>query len=600
MGLHEGLNMEFDKFFPFDDYRPYQKECIQKILEAYHSGKKYFILEAPTGIGKSGIAYTISQYIMDHHDKKIKELKVQLKEATEKGDFEEISKLTLAIKNEVWDTEKPPFLVCTKTRQLQQQYVHAFPTLGLLWSASHYSCDMMPGEDEWYFGSPCCIKGQCPYFKKSTCKYKAAKLSFKTKTIGILNYHYFLYSDFSPHTLILDEAHNIEDVLSEIMAVELRFKTIEAIYKKASELDLIKELTKEEIKTRIDFLLGFTSCDDDSSITILEEFKNEIEDIFTLANGKLSKYRSKISDDDIESGSVSKTTLKKMATVSALVSKSGNLIDSIRSFLASEQQWVLASKDQEGLKLKPLKIDQMSEKLFSRSDFVLLMSATICGAKQFCREVGIPEKDCEFMSVPSVIPIKQRQIYSLDLGTLNYQNKDTLFPKFINHIDTLISKIEKDKGMLRGIIHSVSYDNAKKILDTSKHSKRMIIPTSTEVMDISSVLKTYPDTIVVSPRIIEGVDLIGDLSRFQFFPKVPYPFLGDAWIKGKMDNDPEWYARQTIIKIVQGAGRSVRGDDDWALTFVLDSSFRRLYQMNTNMFPYWFRQAVKLINVQSK
>ena len=83
-------------------------------------------------------------------------------------------------------------------------------------------------------------------------------------------------------------------------------------------------------------------------------------------------------------------------------------------------------------------------------------------------------------------------------------------------------------------------------------------------MNINDILSEAEDIILVSPRITEGVDLHDDLSRFQFFPKVPYPYLGDAWIKGKLERDPDWYSRETIIKLVQGAGRSIRSEDDWA------------------------------------
>ena len=32
----------------------------------------------------------------------------------------------------------------------------------------------------------------------------------------------------------------------------------------------------------------------------------------------------------------------------------------------------------------------------------------------------------------------------------------------------------------------------------------------------------------------EGVDLKGDCSRFQVICKIPYPYLGDKWVKARM------------------------------------------------------------------
>ena len=42
---------EFRRIFPFDQPRNNQREIIEKILTAYENGKKYVILNAPTGIG---------------------------------------------------------------------------------------------------------------------------------------------------------------------------------------------------------------------------------------------------------------------------------------------------------------------------------------------------------------------------------------------------------------------------------------------------------------------------------------------------------------------------------------------------------------------
>ena len=53
---------KFKEIFPFNNPRAGQKELIEKIISAYESGKKYVILNAPTGTGKSVIGYTIAKY----------------------------------------------------------------------------------------------------------------------------------------------------------------------------------------------------------------------------------------------------------------------------------------------------------------------------------------------------------------------------------------------------------------------------------------------------------------------------------------------------------------------------------------------------------
>jgi len=49
--------------FPYKEIRPGQKAAIDACIDAFESGKKYFILEAGTGVGKSAVAATVGAYI---------------------------------------------------------------------------------------------------------------------------------------------------------------------------------------------------------------------------------------------------------------------------------------------------------------------------------------------------------------------------------------------------------------------------------------------------------------------------------------------------------------------------------------------------------
>lgn len=55
---------EIEQNFPFETFRDGQYECIEYILNSFNQGKKYVILEAPTGAGKSAIGMTISTFYL--------------------------------------------------------------------------------------------------------------------------------------------------------------------------------------------------------------------------------------------------------------------------------------------------------------------------------------------------------------------------------------------------------------------------------------------------------------------------------------------------------------------------------------------------------
>ena len=60
---------DWKKFFPYNQPREEQIKAIDAILDSYESGKKFFVLEAQTGVGKSAIAVTVSRYISEHFQK---------------------------------------------------------------------------------------------------------------------------------------------------------------------------------------------------------------------------------------------------------------------------------------------------------------------------------------------------------------------------------------------------------------------------------------------------------------------------------------------------------------------------------------------------
>ena len=59
---------EFIDYFPFSKIRECQTKAIEFVLNSFITkNKKYVILEAGTGVGKSAIAVTVSRYLQKHY-----------------------------------------------------------------------------------------------------------------------------------------------------------------------------------------------------------------------------------------------------------------------------------------------------------------------------------------------------------------------------------------------------------------------------------------------------------------------------------------------------------------------------------------------------
>jgi len=99
-------------------------------------------------------------------------------------------------------------------------------------------------------------------------------------------------------------------------------------------------------------------------------------------------------------------------------------------------------------------------------------------------------------------------------------------------------------------------------------------------------------TVLISPSLHLGVDLKDDLSRFQIIVKVPYPDLTDKRIGKMKERDPKWYTWNTVLRLVQAYGRSIRNDEDSATTYILDSSISYLLKNAHDIVPKWFTEAI--------
>jgi Rad3-related DNA helicase len=106
--------------------------------------------------------------------------------------------------------------------------------------------------------------------------------------------------------------------------------------------------------------------------------------------------------------------------------------------------------------------------------------------------------------------------------------------------------------------------------------------------NLSQLIKDFKmfkgSAVLVSPSIFEGLDFKNDESRFQIIVKSPFASLADKRIKYIADNYPTIYQEMTLLKILQGIGRSVRTPEDFAATYFLDASSKKLYDSKLNLW----------------
>ncbi len=524
-----------------EDYelRSSQNKVMEWIKPAFEKGKKFFIIEAPTGSGKSLMAMLIIKHYLSHINPKAK------------------------------------FDLLTCTKNLQNQYLDSFPFLNNLWGKSNYTCDKHNNSCE--YGKVCNQnKGEAC----EACPHATAFERWQEGKISLTNFHiHGLYSIFLPkliadrnsNMLIVDEAHSLEQTINSFVSFSISKK----------------QWSK--------FAGDVTSAKWDSDVF-------DLKDIDSLVNWITNDYIPAIDKAISYNASKQKTAKgKDLEKVINLVNELSGLKSSIDKFIESynnkTSEWIADKKNVKGTMtwdIQPLWTNNiLKNNIWNNYNHVVLMSGTIIDPVLFCELNGIDVKDAAYIKLNMEFPKENRPIYYIPVGKMSYSNKETCWKAMKPYLEKLFKKYEGKKG----IIHTGNYELWEWMKRDFGSNKRLIFAApDNRQASIDSHIASKKDTILVSPSMTQGIDLKDDLSRFQIILKMPYPSLASKVNKTRFEKNPKWYPWTTILDLIQSYGRSVRGEDDWADTIILDSCFSDLLTQNSKLFPSYFSEVLQKID----
>lgn len=518
-------------FFPLKEPRADQARALDHMCAEALNGKKMFLAELGTGVGKSAVAVTFARWVNMY------------------------TKPALGF--------NPGATILTSQRILQDQYVRDFKTSCDLRSSANFKCTHPDG------GPTCAATSRVRNIFKgmgseqhagllgcSECPYRAAKNNFMTGPLGITNYSYFLseavYAEELPfkHILILDEAHNVEDEVR-------RWSSVNVSLSDASDVGL-----KLPFGKKTGDMIGWLSG----------EYKEKILSRMAEITEKLSKL--------VARGRLGEKTIGKLAEENEMLDK--RLCQINRIVNEGGEIMVAEGSDGKSVNYSPLEVSGIANAvLYSRSDKVLLMTATVLDKKVFMRSAGLKEADTDFISIPTPFPAEHFGVHIRPIGKMSRAGIDDALPLLPKAIKKILAEHPNDKG----IIHTTNYNIARKVGEVK--DRRLLVQGS--AADRNDIIERHfnskEPTVIVSPSMIEGLDLKGDLGRFQVVCKVPYPDMSDPVVKRKMNSDKEWYAWRTIRSLAQALGRGVRSQDDYTSTYILDECYIDMLDRWGSMFP---------------
>lgn len=503
-----------------------------------NTSKKYFFIEAGVGSGKSNMAITIGQYL------------------------NKLYKLNSCI--------------LTPQKVLQRQYettghIENLP-LASMYGRKNYSC---------HKGTNCEI-GAGFGKKCANCPYDKAREKALNRALAVMNYDLYLsMREYSEHfqdvqfsSIICDEAHRLESFLTEFNALEW---TKDKCYYYEIDYDICRNFG--EVHTYLK----------KTAIPLLEEYLEFMEREYPFINNDKSDLTTADSKV-LEKYALGMEDIKRMKD---LIHYNADDFNFNCCIVTTENGW---------------KIKQ----LFGASNFIkymepfakkfIFLSGTMPDVESTAIEMGLDLDQVEILKLPSTFHKSIRPFVYMPVGRVNanWNNDEALKQKMLYNVMQILAKHSNQNG----IIHTANYQMAKWLVEeldgVVQHEIYHHNDGDRDGVIESFIVNTHENKVLISPSCTEGLDLKNDLGSFAIFTKIPFPYLGDEWIKKRTQISNEWYEKQAVINIVQGTGRIVRHIDDFGITYMLDENYTMLSNNAGWMFPDYWKEAVMKVKCFSE
>ena len=524
------------KYWPMKGFDPRETQVkVLEWIEKQPAHIKYFLVEVPVGGGKSPLALTMSG----------------------------------------WLSNSPGWAnILTPQKILQKQYEESFAPelIGSMYGKANYEC--APKKTNCDIGDS--IKPKC-----KICPYRDNFNAAKVKPNVVLNYKIaLLFSmigvDFirNRRLMVFDECHTLEHHLTEFLAVtisERMSKRYHVAWKSPKTLpEAIYFLTQR-------YIPGLQAK--------IAEVGREVKEI---------NSRAEMGD------SISKSDAELIKEYEGMVEQHDRLDYLTKMPLAELEEQYVFVPDKTFFRFKELYGARIFKSLVEPlADKFLFMSSTILDKDEYCRDLGIDPAQAAFISMDSEFDIENRPVMFMPTMKMTYgwdgPDKEGERRKMVNRI---VELCKDHHGEQSGVIHTGSFQVAKWLVNELKGRipQKIMHHNPEGGFTRDEVIKDFTSgkggiKLLISPSVTEGLDLKGDLARFNIIAKTPYPFLGDAWVKARMEKSQSWYSRQAMISVIQACGRVVRGKTDWGFTYILDSSFAMLFNRIRYKTPKWWKQG---------
>ena len=435
-------------------------------------------------------------------------------------------------------------IILTGTKGLQDQIEREFGDIVVMMKGqSAYKCRInfqscQHGPCHWGYG--CALK-------EKGCLYYDQIKKGKEAQIVVTNYSFWLANPQNPlgdfDYMICDESHDSAEYLLDSQSVSF---------------------SKREVEQYLPMLVS------DSNMGVAIEWVR-------ILGGLVSEKAKRLKNSGDTESPEAVNTLNLGTRVNRLLEK----VDGVN--------WVVEREDGR-LSFDPIWPSTMAEHyLFRNIGKVLMTSATL--STKTMDLLGLYPKDFLFTNYPSKFHKIRRPVIYVPTVRMDFRLSNAGMSQWITMMDNII----RDRINKKGIIHTVSYDRCKRVMNISNNNQYMVTHDTKGTRDAVERFKRRSEPcILVSPSMVTGWDFPDDQCRWQILGKIPFPDARSKVMQARAKIDPDYGCYLAMQNVIQACGRGMRSPSDYCETFIIDDHWAWFQDKYKGLMPVYFRESLKM------
>jgi ATP-dependent DNA helicase DinG len=558
---------------PGYEARPQQIKMAGKVLECL-TERNNLLIEAGTGVGKS-FAYLIPA-ILSQEKTVVSTASIALQDQLVNKDLLFLQEV-LPHKFSYAILKGKNNYLCLKREneyaELDESYLRFRQWVGETETGDKDELSFVPE----FWSKVCgesddCGVAICPYYRE--CFFYRHYRNLYKYDILVVNHHLLMYDLLSEFNLIpfhdqliIDEAHQIENVISHVLGSSLSHSKITWLLYRLRGLKIAVEHIFEPVdlffKRRAIPLQSFNGIPDEMLVGL-----SAIKDLLALDSvfQKLTAFEQTLEDTMLKDRVL--TTLTYVRSLEA----------TINDFLTREDPdkvyFMSSEKGMPELRSNLVESRRPFQGLVDAYDSLIMTSATLTSGEDFgfIRDrLGI--KSFQEMVVGSPFDYKRQALLfiSRDLPAPGRDNSESYFRESLKTIEDLIKASRGRALVLFTSYKSLSYASEHINVDYPVKSQGDMPPAR-----LIQWLKTTPNAVLLATATFwQGIDIKGEQLSLVIIVKMPFGTPGDPVYDERCRRLQErWFTDlalpSAILLLRQGFGRLIRSSEDYGVVALLD------------------------------